>query len=194
MLTSRTRQAGVTLIELALALAILAVLFSFAAPSFSGWIQNLQVRTAADSIQSGLQLARTEAIRRNNLVRFKLTDAGGAPNWEVGCVNSDADCPATIQSYSSAEGASNAQVGISKAAVGAFATAIAGGTSLPAGVTFNGLGRVPTGNVGADIVRADITHRTNDTARRLVIVVSTGGAIRLCDPALSLASNPQGCS
>lgn len=200
MLTGAAPQNGVSLLELVIAMVIIAMLFTFVAPSFATWIQNLQIRTAAESIQNGLQLARTEAVRRNDLVRFSLTDATGLPSWQVGCVNISATCPSPIQSYSSAEGANNALVGISTVTPSSpvpanqYATAISGGAGLPAGVTFNGLGRMPTANVGADFTRADITNKNNVAARRLVVIVTSGGFVRLCDPALSVAANPQGCS
>ncbi|MDD5242207.1 MAG: GspH/FimT family pseudopilin [Sulfuricella sp.] len=200
MLISSARQKGVSLIELMIGLAIMAILLSAGLPSFNLWIQNTQNRTAAESIQNGLQLARTEAVRRNTNVRFDLTDATGLIGWNVGCVTATADCPATIQSHAGSEGTTNARAGISTAAIPSpapanqFDTAVSAGTGLPAGATFNGLGRIPNANIGTDISRIDITNIVAATARRLVVTVGTGGSIRMCDPALSLAANPQGCS
>lgn len=181
-------------------LIILAILLSAGLPAFSLWIQNTQNRTAAESLLNGLQLARTEAVRRNADVRFNLTDATGLIAWNVGCVSATANCPATIQSRSGSEGTSNARAGIDTTAIPSpapatqFSTAITGGTGLPAGVTFTGLGRVPSANIGTDITRIDITNASEASARRLVVTIGTGGTIRMCDPALSLSANPQGCS
>lgn len=188
------------MIELMIGLIILAILLSAGLPAFSLWIQNTQNRTAAESLLNGLQLARTEAVRRNADVRFNLTDASGLIAWTVGCVSATANCPATIQSRSGSEGTSNARAGIDTAAIPSpapaaqFSTAIAGGTGLPAGVTFTGLGRVPSANIGTDITRIDITNASVPSARRLVVTIGAGGTIRMCDPALSLSTNPQGCS
>lgn len=190
-----TRQFGVSLIELMVGIAIVSLLMVMGAPSFSLWIQNTQVRTAAESIQNGLQIARTEAVRRNVNVRFNLTDAGGMAAWSVDCMNVTADCPAGIQSRSGGEGGTNARVGISvDAAIPVIGTAITAGTGLLAGVTFDGLGRIPTANVGTDIARIDITNAARADARRMVIIINTGGQTRMCDPAIALAANPQGCS
>lgn len=200
MLTPPTRQKGVSLIELMIGLVIMAILLSAGLPSFGLWIQNTQNRTAAESIQNGLQLARAEAVRRNTAVRFDLTSAAGLAEWNVGCVTATADCPATIQGRSGSEGTANARAGISTAAIPSpapanqFDTAVSSGAGLPAGVTFNGLGRIPNANIGTDITRIDITNTVAATARRLVVTIGTGGSIRMCDPALSLAANPQGCS
>lgn len=200
MLATSIRQKGVSLIELVVGLAIMAILLSAGLPSFSLWIQNSQNRTAAESIQNGLQLARTEAVRRNTNVRFDLTSGAGLVTWNVGCVTTTANCPATIQARSGSEGTTNARVGISTAAIPSpapanqFSAAVSSGTGLPAGATFNGLGRIPSANIGTDITRIDITNAVAATARRLVVTVGTGGTIRMCDPALSLSANPQGCS
>lgn len=194
-------QEGVSLIELMIGLAVLAILISAGMPSFSLWIQNMQNRTAAESILNGVQLARTEAARRNANVRFDLTDATGLVAWTVGCVSVTANCPAAIQRRSGNEGTGNARVGVSATAIPSpapttqFNTAIAGGVGgLPAGVTFDGLGRVPSANTGTDITRIDITNASAASARRVVVTISPVGAIRMCDPALALSANPQGCS
>lgn len=198
------KQNGVSLIELMIGIAIVSLLMVLGTPSFSLWMQNTQTRTAAESIQNGLQIARTEAVRRNVNVRFNLTDAGGTVAWTVDCVNVTADCPAGIQSRSGSEGGVNARVGISVAALpspipaGQFDTPLAAGVGLPAGVTFDGMGRVPALNPNGtvnndDITRIDVTN-VNAGVRRMVIVVATGGQTRMCDPVIALAANPQGCS
>src|ERR1700758_790804 len=85
----RTISRGVTLIGLAVVLAVVGILLSQAAPLFSAWTQNVQIRTATESIQNGLQLARSEAIRRNRSVMFWLTSTVNpkAADWLVGCMN-----------------------------------------------------------------------------------------------------------
>lgn len=203
MLTLTPKQGGVSLVELMIGLAMLAVLLSAGLPSFSLWIQNTQNRTAAESVLNGVQLARTEAVRRNANVRFDLTDATGLIAWTVGCVSATSNCPAAIQRRSGNEGTGNARVGISTATIPSpapatqFNTAIAGGAGgLPDGITFDGLGRAPNAGAGTktDITRIDITNAAVSNARRMVVTISPGGAIRMCDPALSLSANPQGCS
>jgi type IV fimbrial biogenesis protein FimT len=191
MLARRT-QRGVTLVELMITITVFAILLALGMPSFSEWIQNAQIRTAAESVQSGLQLARNEAVRRNVNVRFALTASDGSVAWTVGCVNATTECPASIRQRTAAEGGGTARAGVSTATpVPAFNTAMASGTGLPAEIGFNGLGAVTP---GTSITRVDITNAAAATARRLVIVVNSGGLIRMCDPALNLSSNPQGCS
>lgn len=56
---------GVTLIELMVTIAVLAVIVTLAVPSFAGIINSNRLATAANELGTSLQLARMEAIRRN---------------------------------------------------------------------------------------------------------------------------------
>jgi len=195
-----TRQRGVSIIELMVGVTITSLLLAMGIPAFTAWIQNSQNRAAAESILNGLQVARVEAVKRNTPVRFDLTDGSGLVVWNVGCVNVTATCPASIVSRSSENATANARVGISTTTIpspvptGHFGTAIAAGAGLEAGVTFNGLGRIPGENLGFDVTRIDVTNASAAAARRYVIFITTGGQIRMCDPALNFSNNPQGCS
>jgi prepilin-type N-terminal cleavage/methylation domain-containing protein len=71
---------GITLIELLVALAVLAVLLAAAAPAFTGLVDRLQLRGAADALYSDLLLARLEALRRNVPVGVAFGD-GPAGAW-----------------------------------------------------------------------------------------------------------------
>ena len=201
----KTLSRGVTLIELAVVLAVVAILFAQAAPSFSAWVHNTQVRTATESIQNGMQLARAEAIRRNRSVMFWLTSAATPPqaDWLVGCANpvgtgsvpeAAGDCPgwstggvvAPNGYYIQRQAAADQQTALPQVAI------------TPAGannVTFNSLGMVTLNVDGsAPITRIDVTDPSIPTAsaRPLRVTVS-GGQIRMCDPNLSPTADPRGC-
>lgn len=182
MLNIGRYQHGVSLAELLVGVTIVAILAGIAAPSFKSWTQNTQLRAAAESISDGLQLARTEAVRRNASVQFILS--GTHSGWSVGCavyvpdLDADglADCPTDMQSRSATEGTANAAV-------------VADNTA----VTFNGLGRA------SNVMTINITNPTGGacvanggTMNCLRVTVVTGGRIRMCDPALP-STNPQGC-
>jgi type IV fimbrial biogenesis protein FimT len=199
VLNPHPAQHGFTLIELAVGMVITGILLASAAPSFRDWIQSSQIRTAAESIQNGLQLARTEAVRRNTTVRFNLSNATGLVDWDV-CATPTSPCPAanTIQSRSNADGTVNARVGVNDDNDGPppynYAAALPAGGELPAHITFNGLGRAVKTPAGDDyLTRIDVTNAVAPNARRLVIVISSpGGQIRMCDPARA-STDPQGC-
>ncbi len=198
---NRKLQSGFTMIELMIGLVVIAILFSVGIPSFKDWIQNTQIRNAAEEIQNGLQLARSEAVRRNTPVQFVL---GAGSSWSVECavpqggdsdLDGKADCPgvgtvpSNIQAYSSIDGSKNAEV-TNTATGNAY-------SGIP--IVFNSLGRVTpipiapislsikNGTVGGNCVAA------GGTMRCLNITIATGGQIRMCDPAYALPAYPQGC-
>ena len=193
------KQRGITMMEVMISVAIIAIVLAIGIPNMTAWMQNVQVRSTAESVLTGLQFARAEAVRRNTPVRFKLTDAAGTAVWTVDCVTVTSSCPTAIQTSSSPLTGENARVGIDVNALPSpltasyFNTVIAAQAGLPAGITFDGLGRVPAANIGTDIVRIDVTNATYADARRMVVYITTSGAAKLCDPSLSLASNPRGC-
>ncbi|MBS1230994.1 MAG: type pilus assembly related protein [Proteobacteria bacterium] len=185
---------GFSLVELMVGIAIFSILAALAAPSFSAWIVNAKIRTTAESIQTGLQIARTEAVKRNTTVRFQLissTDNTCAPNangphWVVsmddvtnkcGTSASDTTDPRIIQLRNRAEGSDNK-------------TTVAAGQSSFA---FNGMGRptaVPTA-IAVENLAADLCL-PGGRVRCLRIEVKGAGQIRMCDPALP-ATDTQGC-
>ncbi|WP_430388451.1 GspH/FimT family pseudopilin [Dyella sp. 20L07] len=193
----RGGQMGFSLIELMITLAILAILIVLGAPSYQQWIRNVHTRTAAESLQNGLRLARSEAAQRGANVRFELTSATD-PSWTV-CVLGAATTCATaettstsnnIQTFVAAGGAGKVTLNVATA-VGSLSTQLTGGVPSTSGITFNAMGR-PTAFGTTSLARIDATSgQAGD--RWLVTTISSGGMVRMCDPQLALASDPQGC-
>jgi type IV fimbrial biogenesis protein FimT len=202
----KTLKRGFTLIELAVTLAIVAILFAQAAPSFTAWIHNAEIRTAAESMQSGLQLARAEAIRRNRSVFFWLTSATATPpvaDWLVACASpagggavpeAIGDCPGVHPSGGVPANAAPINWIQRQAAAGQQ-------TALPqvstpnnaTEVTFGSLGLViPNVDGTPSIAEIDVSDPSISTARPLHVTIS-GGQIRMCDPGLSPSTDPRGC-
>lgn len=196
-----TRQRGFSLVELMVAIVIVATLLAMAVPSYMMWIQNQQTRVAAESILNGLQLARAEAVRINGRVRFVLC---GKPSssWEVLATSNNPAVPAAslacgagsdagvgdirVQERSGQEGSRNVKVEAEDISV----------PSLPATtVTFNSFGRIVTPNAVATnpnpIHEIDAINPNGD--RPLRINVGNSGSFRMCDPALLVSNDPRGC-
>ncbi|WP_136808421.1 GspH/FimT family pseudopilin [Desulfosediminicola flagellatus] len=56
---------GFTLIELSIAMVLIAILSAIAIPSFSSWLPNLRFQDSTQNLQYDLQLAKMTAIKRN---------------------------------------------------------------------------------------------------------------------------------
>lgn len=178
MKSSSVMAGGFSLIELMIAITIVAIFLMLAMPNFSEWLVNSRIRTTAESIANGLQVARNESVRRNSAVQF-VKGAGTDSSWSVSCVAVTPGCPDTntIQSRATGEGAS--------AAI----------TVMPSNgntVVFDNFG-MKTTPVGATISFAvDATSLPAAKSRDLRVTVDAGGNVRMCDPNTT-APDPRAC-
>lgn len=81
-----TTHRGVTLIELMVVVAILAILMAVGVPSFKSLIAGQKVKAAASDLQINLNLARAEALKRNATVTLKPNSGS---DWTLGWSVSD---------------------------------------------------------------------------------------------------------
>ncbi len=175
MLSHVPRQRGVTLIEMLIGIAVLALLFGIALPSFREWMQNTQIRNAADALGNGLQVARGHAVARNVAVQFQLQ---GGNAWRV----TEVATGVAVQSWSAQEGAQN--------------TAIAALPATADTVTFGAMGRViPNTDGSASLTALNVTAASGITGatRPMRITIGQAGSTRLCDPSLGNAADPRSC-
>ncbi|WP_341888459.1 GspH/FimT family pseudopilin [Variovorax sp. YR752] len=198
------RQRGFTLVELVVTIAVLALILFAAMPSIGTWLENTRIRNVADSLQNGLQLARGEAVRRNQSMSLWLVSlndpavlsddcslSGASGAWIVS-VNSPvghcADAPSTTSSPMIVIGRAS---GDSGGRVSVVAVQSADGSTEGTSVTFNGFGRIANADA---IGQIDVTGTTTG-ARALRIVVSPSGSVRMCEPAIvdSAAKDPRKC-
>ncbi|HUW26604.1 MAG TPA: GspH/FimT family pseudopilin [Gallionella sp.] len=176
------KQSGFSLIELLIGIAIMAILMGLAMPSFQTWLQNSQIRNAAESIQNGLQRARSESVGRNTNVEFVL---GAGSSWTVQVVGGD-----VIESRSASEGSKDVTV-----------TALAADSSPATTITFNNFGGVgvpPKQPLNTDdsapFVQVDLDSSVLSPAdsQELRVTIGIGGNVRMCDPNAS-GTSPRAC-
>lgn len=158
--TQPIKSTGFSLTELLVTISILGILTAVAMPSFQVWIQNAQIKNAAESIQNGLQRARAEAVARNVNIEFTL---GVNSSWTVHLVGSAVN----IDSRSSTDGSSN----VTRSVLPVTATTI----------TFNNLGGIVT-NADASASFSQIILNSATGTRPLRVTIGVGGNIRMCDP------------
>lgn len=77
---------GFTLIELIVTIAVGAILLASAVPSFQDFIRSNRLTTQANVFVGAIQLARSEAVKRNASVMVQAQTVGGATNWTNGWV------------------------------------------------------------------------------------------------------------
>jgi type IV fimbrial biogenesis protein FimT len=193
---SRTHRttAGFTLVELMVAIALLATLLKLAAPSFVTWSRNAQVRTVADSLQSAARNAQNEATRRSRQVVLSLTNetpgvsskaVANGVNYAVHVV------PLPGESLEFVQG-------------GVLSDVASASITGPKSICFNSIGRlvanaapgvtdaVCTVSATAPLATYDVT--LNGADRPLRVTVALGGRVRMCDPNRSIAAGaPEGC-
>jgi len=173
-------QRGFTLVEVMITLTVLALLITLGAPNFFEWLQNQKTRAATEAVLNGLQVARSEAVRRNLAVQFKLT-AVPASDWSV----TESVAGTAIQARSAQEGTATTSV-----------TAVDRSANAATTVTFSPIGGI-TANADASAVLAKIdvsnTAISGSNARPLRVLVSGGGSLRMCDPAVTAATDPRFC-
>jgi type IV fimbrial biogenesis protein FimT len=170
----RREGAGFSLIELMVAIVLLMLIVLVGLPAFTGIMASMRVRAVSESLLSGVQMARTEAVRRNQPVSFHL-DAEDGGGWSVLLVE-DAS---VLQAKPASEGGTvNVQ------------------SDLGTTVTFNNLGQrlIPAGGVLTfSFTNPDVGEcQPAGNIRCLSVTIEPGGQARLCDPQRS-DPDPQAC-
>jgi type IV fimbrial biogenesis protein FimT len=158
-------------------IAVLAILMTLALPGMGKWMRNGQIRTAAESLQNGLQQARNEAARRNVAVEFVLGPGSG---WTIQLAN----VGTVLESRSDGSD----QV--------VYVSAPANATT----VTFDGMGRRMTANAagGGPVLTqicVDLPPAVLPAAdtRDLELDVSMSGSVRMCDPKVPSPTDTRVC-
>jgi type IV fimbrial biogenesis protein FimT len=189
------RAAGFTLVELMFGIAMVGILLALGAPAFSTFLQNARLGTRAKSFYTGLQLARTEAIRQNLAVEFILTDtainvgnvanvagtSASGRNWVVRVQPAASAAYQLVEAKSALEGGDQGSL------------QVLASTDI---VTFNGIG----GTVDGQPQQLDISNPAGGLCapagpmRCWRVRVAPGGQIRLCDPAVVTAGDSRACS
>lgn len=86
----KQRQNGVTLLELIVALAIVAMTLTMGVPNVQKFIASNRVTAQANTLLGALSIARSEAIKRNNVVVVARANGSWQDGWTI-FVDLDAD-------------------------------------------------------------------------------------------------------
>ncbi|MFQ2921599.1 GspH/FimT family pseudopilin [Aeromonas allosaccharophila] len=157
------RSAGFTLIELMVALALVALLLTVALPSYQSLRQEQMVKAATMAVYTDVMLLKSEAIKRNSSLSLIVFNSG-ASNWcyriaidGVGSCNGCSDTCSSLDGRKGADASEFAGVNLT--------TSYSGGK-----LTFSPRrGTLPSGN---------ITLASNGTSMK--VMTSNLGRVRTC--------------
>jgi len=86
----RLQQHGITVLELMVTMAIVAILLATGVPTFKNYGWNLRMKTAMDALQTDLNLARSRAISHNIQTVIcpasNNSDCSGQSTWQDGWI------------------------------------------------------------------------------------------------------------
>lgn len=173
---NRQKNAGFTLLEAMIVVAIIGILAAMAVPSFQDMIERNRLQQVVEGLKSDLQFARTEAIKRSQTVLITRTP-GNAGTWCYGLTSkaacSCAQVTTTVADYCE----------IKRVLGSDFST-----VNMDAAVGNNSSFNFRRGTIGAD----SVTFSTAHYAARSTF--SDVGRVRICTPIGSTGiSNYPGC-
>ena len=191
-------RAASRIVEVLVAIAIIGLLMALAAPSATTWIQNNQLRSAADSILNGIQIAAHRGAQAQHQGLLPAHRSGARPR---GRSASTTPRPTPARPIRSSRARARARARRTRAWAWRSAVhrhrhrARRPATACPRRSTFDSFGRVaPTAPI--NITRVDVRNPDALRGRRAPPRdhrLGAAGRCRMCDPKLTKATNPQGC-
>jgi type IV fimbrial biogenesis protein FimT len=148
---------GLTIIELMIGIAIMAVLMGMASPFFGDYITNSRLREGGNALMAETLYAQSEALKRNGVVRLSITGAS------MQVIDMTPAVPVTLRTRE-------------------FTQSLAADV-LNVDFGSNGMTRPRGTDVMVDIGMSGVSCSNDQRCPRLRI--DAGGAIRLCGNKLS---------
>lgn len=192
-------QRGLTLLELMVVIAIIALVSAYAVPGIRSWSANAQVRTSATNLQIVLKEAQAEANRTfRQVVFFRTTSTSCSVNDQASSVGNRW----VIKMLPLVSTGADSIVKCGSLNENAPQVSVAG----PAAVCFGSTGRPiflakDVTGVGVDcdmgngdrIIYGVDTASTTPNLKKLQVWLTLGGSVRACDSQRLSSAAPDGC-
>lgn len=184
---------GFTLIELMIAIAMLAILLAVGVPNFQASIQNNRMSTNANELLSAMMIARSEAIKRG--VNVRIMSTSGNQNWANGWTIITDDNNDNVFNTATATCLAAADCAVhTKAALGASLTlnSVINNVSF---FEFDPRGRLRTPPSSIDtLVMCDSRGFVQQARAILVTATGRGRVVPATDPAADVNGNVNACT
>lgn len=93
---NRQKNAGFTLLETMIVVAIIGILAAIAVPSYQDMLEQNRLKQVAEGLKSDMQFARTEAIKRSmDIIVSRTTGNAGAWCYGLSVTTPSCDCKQT---------------------------------------------------------------------------------------------------
>jgi type IV fimbrial biogenesis protein FimT len=79
----KNRIHGFTLVELMVTIAVLAILVTIAIPNYQAFVLSSRMTAQANDFLTSLNMARSEAVKRNAPVSMKASGGNWVSGWEI---------------------------------------------------------------------------------------------------------------
>lgn len=188
----KAKHGGFTLLEMMIAISLLAVLLSFGLPNFRDFIRNARLSAAANDVIADMNFARSEAIKRRVPVTLcKSDDAATCDDSTTsefrGWIVYVDDADAAVDASEDGDGAVDTGEVILR--TGGIAPEIDDAIATGLASTFLSTGFVlPGGSNLSQVlfcdVRGNVVAAGGDSAARGLTISATGRAVVTRDPAI----------
>ncbi len=193
-------QRGLTLLELMIVVAIIAMTMVLAMPGLRAWSANAQIRSAAASLQVALRQAQGEAVRSfRQVVLFRTaaatctgseTASAAGSRWVIKLLPRVSTDAATATFCGSLN--ENAPT---VAVAGPTAVCFSGqGRPMALDAATTGVGVACTTGNGSQLIYALSSTTTTADLKKLQVWLTLGGSVRTCESTRALSDTvPDGC-
>ncbi|MEZ6939469.1 GspH/FimT family pseudopilin [Aeromonas sp. S12(2024)] len=166
------RSAGFTVIELMIAVALVALLLTVAIPSYQSLHQEQMVKAATQAVYTDIMLLKSEAIKRNRTLQFIIFNSGTS-NWCYRIsIDGDSSCASCSDTCSSLEGRKGADASEFPGIILTGSYAESASNTRP--ITFSPRrGTLPSGNITVTSSNASMKVITSNLGRVRTCAVSS---------------------